>query len=436
MNMNVLDHVPIQAVEAAQPNLGANGITLTPDQQAALESFTSFLFDPSEQVFVLEGYAGTGKSTLVDTLLQRLPGLQQMQQLINLNSTDYTVELTATTNKAAEALMAISKQPVVTIHSFLGLRVDTDYRTKEVRLISNGAAAKENRLIFIDEASYVDSYLLEQIFKLTKNCKIVFMGDPAQLTPVKSSGAPVFDAKFKTAKLTQVVRQAVGNPITTLATQFRETVSTGVWTSFKPDQQNVIYLPREEFEDKIIEEFIRADWKHSDSKILAWTNQRVVDYNHAVRDRVMGTPNFQVGDYVLNNHYVQLNKSILKTDQLLQITEIGEPLVQLGVTGREISFAGVRIPFFVPDSLAAAKAAMRKFRATNDERSMLNMAEWADLRAVYASTINKSQGSTYGKVYIDLDDIKRCNSGNQIARMMYVAVSRARHQVYLTGDLV
>ena len=61
---------------------------------------------------------------------------------------------------------------------------------------------------------------------------------------------------------------------------------------------------------------------------------------------------------------------------------------------------------------------------------------WIDLRAAYAQTVDKSQGSTYDKVFIDLDDISHCTSGARIARMLYVAVSRARHQVIFTGDLV
>jgi ATP-dependent exoDNAse (exonuclease V) alpha subunit len=61
---------------------------------------------------------------------------------------------------------------------------------------------------------------------------------------------------------------------------------------------------------------------------------------------------------------------------------------------------------------------------------------WIDLRAAYAQTINKSQGSTYDKVFIDLDNVSRCHVGDQIARMMYVGVSRARSQVIFTGDLV
>ena len=61
--------------------------------------------------------------------------------------------------------------------------------------------------------------------------------------------------------------------------------------------------------------------------------------------------------------------------------------------------------------------------------------QWIDLRNAFACTINKSQGSTFDAVFIDLDDVRRCNSGEQMARMLYVAVSRARNHVYLTGDI-
>jgi ATP-dependent exoDNAse (exonuclease V) alpha subunit len=58
-----------------------------------------------------------------------------------------------------------------------------------------------------------------------------------------------------------------------------------------------------------------------------------------------------------------------------------------------------------------------------------------DLRAAYACTINKSQGSTYDRVYIDLEDVRKCKNPNLLARLLYVGVSRARHQVFLTGSI-
>jgi exodeoxyribonuclease V len=57
-----------------------------------------------------------------------------------------------------------------------------------------------------------------------------------------------------------------------------------------------------------------------------------------------------------------------------------------------------------------------------------------DLRAVFAQTVNKSQGSTYDKVFFDLDDLKKCHNGNTLARLLYVGTSRARHQCFFVGD--
>ena len=183
----------------------ADNITLTKDQQSAMEAFYAFLTDPIETVFVLRGYSGCGKSTLVRTLLDRLPGFIRTSKLINPAQKSYEVMLTATTNKAAENLGSITGQGAVTIHSFLELRVSTDYKTNTTTLIPRNADIKEGFLIFIDEASYVDKQLLSYIFKKTANCKIIFIGDPAQLTPVKSQGTPVFDANFSGAALTTVV---------------------------------------------------------------------------------------------------------------------------------------------------------------------------------------------------------------------------------------
>lgn len=412
-------------------------ITLTPDQQNALEKFTQFLTDPSEQVFVLEGYSGTGKTTLVKTLLDQLPNLMKTAKLINPNLKKYDIELTATTNKAAENFGMITGMAVSTIHSYLGLRVHTDYETNTTKLIpSKNNSLKEGHLLFIDEASYIDRDLLGWIFKLTKNCKIVFMGDPAQLTPVKSSATPVFDANFNKAQLSQVVRQAEGNPIVDLSTKFRETVTSGEFFKFVPDGHHIQYMDRDTFNKAVETEFCRPEWRYSHSKFLAWTNKRVIDYNHHIRDRALGDPNFQVGDYAVCNKYVTSNKKNIKTDQLVCITGISGDTEKHGVLGNWMTL-DYQVELFFPKSLEAKKNALKMAR-TLQEYNVVEEIEnrWVDLRAAYACTINKAQGSTFDRVFIDLDDIARCNSGDQIARMLYVGVSRAREQVFLTGDLV
>lgn len=411
-------------------------ITLTTDQQDALEAFHRFLLDPTETVFVLSGYSGCGKSTLVRTLLDKIPGYIKSASLINPEQCEYKVELTATTNKAAENLGQITGEDVGTIHSFLGLRVQTDYQTNTSRLIARNSEVKTGYILFIDEASYIDSQLLGYIFQLTKHCKIVFVGDPAQLTPVKSNGTPVFNASFSGAALTSVVRQAAGNPIVDLSTKFRNTVNSGEFFKFKPDGHHVKYLEREAFNQAIAAEFSRPDWRYSDSKILGWTNKCVIAFNQFVSNHVKGDPHFQVGDYAVCNSFFNQGKKSLKTEQLVQITGISSDLECLGVEGNNFSINN-EFAAFMPKTLQAKNARIKLARSQNELHLVGEIEErWIDLRAVYACTINKAQGSTFDQVFIDLDDISRCNSGDQIARMLYVAVSRARNHVYLTGDLV
>ena len=417
-------------------NMAATGeITLTEDQQKAMNAFQQFLLDPTETVFVLSGYSGCGKSTLVRTLLDKLPAFMKAVKLINPSQKDYEVALTATTNKAAENLARITGSSATTIHSFLSLRVSTDYKTGVTALSPRNWTPVESYLLFIDEASYIDSKLLELIFKLTHKCKIVFVGDPAQLTPVKSSATPVFSANFNGAALTQVVRQAEGNPIVDLSTKFRHTVNTGEFFSFKPDGHHIQQMNEADFHQAVINEFARPDWSYADSKILAWTNKKVIAYNQFVRNQVKGSPDFHVGDYAVCNSYIQLGKTSIKTDELVEITDIAGWTEMYGVKGRFFELNGSTNVFF-PRSLEEANARVKKAKAEGDFSLVAHIENtWIDLRAAYASTINKSQGSTFDKVFIDLSDVSRCNSGDQIARMLYVAVSRARSQVFLTGDL-
>ena len=410
--------------------------SLTVDQQHAMDALNQFLCDPVETVFVLSGYSGCGKSTLVRTLIDSLPSFMKAAKLINPSHPDYQLALTATTNKAAENLGRITGEETTTIHSFLGLRVQTDYKTNVTTLIPKNREVKEGFLLVVDEASYIDSQLLNLVFSRTKDCKIVFVGDPAQLTPVKSVGTPVFDANFTGAALTTVVRQAEGNPIVALSTKFRNTVNSGEFFKFIPDGHNVQYLCRDDFNRKIEQEFSRADWRYQDSKILGWTNKCVVGYNHFVRNSVKGDPHFAVGDYAVCNSFLSIGRKSIKTDQLVEITRIEPDREVHGVVGNYYQMDH-DTSAFMPKTLESKNARIKQAKADNKLSLVAEIdAEWVDLRAAYACTINKSQGSTFNEVFIDLDDVSRCNSGDQIARMLYVAVSRARNHVYLTGDLI
>jgi len=414
-----------------------SNITLTADQLAVKQAFIKFILDPTQSRMVIQGYAGTGKTTVTSVLIEELPNILRTAELLGQQKEIiHDVQLTATTNKAAEALAYLTKRPVSTIHSLLGLRVDTNWKTRETTLQqTRNTMDFHNTLIFIDEASYIDPKLLDLIEKLTVHSKVIFMGDPAQLAPVKFNYAPVFKAGYPTVALTDVVRQIAGNPIIDLATAFRNTVNSGQFFKFKPDGEHVVHLDRDTFERTMIKEFSRPDWKSHDSKYLAWTNKAVIAHNHAINGLIKGTPNLAVHDYAVCNKYIAKKGHRIKTDQLVQVTKI-DPAQQHGVDGWNVELDH-RFTAFLPKSLE--KKTKRLKEATKKEQYAVvrEISEtWIDLRAAYACTINKSQGSTYDRVFIDLDNVGKCNNANMIARMLYVAVSRARHEVYLTGDLV
>lgn len=85
----------------------------------------------------------------------------------------------------------------------------------------------EDAIIFIDEAGLVNHQLLEYISVRTRRCKIVFVGDPAQLLDIKSKTALVFARDYPKVTMTEVIRQSSGSPVLELATAFRHTVNTG-----------------------------------------------------------------------------------------------------------------------------------------------------------------------------------------------------------------
>ena len=432
MNTTIADLAPGIEIDT----VSTQGFTLTEDQSNALAEIHQFLMSPVDQVFVLSGYSGCGKSTLIRTLLDTLPTFMQAVKLIKPDFQELYTQLTATTNKAAENLAQITGQDASTIHSFLGLKVVTDYKTGKTTLSAKNGEIQEGYLIFIDEASNIGSALLKLILSKVRNCKIIFIGDPGQLLEVGSSSAPVFQSGFQGAHLGEVVRQAKGHPIMDLATKFRNTVETGEYFQFKPDGHHIQVLSRDDFNAKVLQEFTRPDWKYLDSKILGWTNRCVIGYNNFIREHTQGDPKFNIGDYAVCNSFLSLGKRTIKTDQMVHISAISKDVEVHGVMGNNFVLDDAST-CFMPHTREAKAARIKQARAENEVWIVAEIDNtWADLRAAFAQTTNKAQGSTYGSVFIDLDDLARCTNGDTLARMLYVSISRAKHHVYLTGDLV
>lgn len=190
-------------------------ITLTPDQEAAKNRIAEWFFNTDDQVFILSGYAGTGKTFLIDYVVREVLHLKAGKEAVFVSPT----------GKAAANLV---KNGTVagTVHSLIYMRDGDEFDVDENgEIIEAGALSfikrekidERIRLIIIDEASMVNETVLNDL--LSFNVKCLFSGDGAQLPPVSGECALLANPHYT---LTKIVRQAEDNPIIQVATMARE----------------------------------------------------------------------------------------------------------------------------------------------------------------------------------------------------------------------
>lgn len=407
---------------------------LTPSQERGYATFLPFYLDPDQTVMVLKGYSGTGKTTLVRYLMEQLPMMDEMAKLVAPDYVPPEIVLTATTNQAAEAFaLAVGYNvPVTTIYKACQLRLVKDYKTRESHFVPYGDGLF-NKLVFIDEASFLDENALRDVLSQCEKCKIVFIGDPAQLRPVGSDKMPAFEMNACEIELTDLVRFDDG-PMQQLMTNLRAAVVDGVWSKFNLTPGVIERMDRKAFNAEALRMFI----EHPDKaiKILAYTNDRVTAFNNYMSKQVLGTSTPQVGWKMLVNEAVQNNATRCTANEEVTIEAIEEE-VQYDVEGYSIRFVGKGSYFFMPKKRGQRDKAHAAAVNRDDYSAMkIILDTWIDLRPSFAQTVNKSQGSTYDVGFIDLDDIcGHSRTLEQLARLLYVALSRFRSRIVMTGDL-
>lgn len=407
---------------------------LTPSQERGYDKFLPFYLDPLQSVMVIKGYSGTGKTTLVKYLMEQLPMMDAMAKLVAPDYIPPEILLTATTNQAAEAFsLAVDYKPTATtVYKACQLRLIKDYKTLESNLIAYGDGV-ENKLLFIDEASFLDDVALGKILAQCRNCKIVFLGDPAQITPIGTDKMPVFEMNACEIELTDLVRFN-GSVMEKFMGDLRAAVVNGHWSKFPLTPGVIDRLERPAFNAEALRLFTEEKDKHV--KILAYTNDRVTAFNNWLSQKTFGTTIPQVGQKMLVNEAVQGNASRLSANEEVIIETI-EPATEYLCQGHMIRFLGRGGYFFMPADRGDKVKAHQQAVAEDDYQAMkIILDTWVELRPAFAQTINKSQGSTYDIVMIDLDDVcSMSRTLEQLARLLYVGLSRARFRIVMTGDL-
>ena len=406
-------------------------LTLSTCQENARKEFKRFLAG-DDQFFILTGGPGMGKSFVTKVLIED----------IRAQLGEVEIHATATTNKAARVVSGFIDYPANTIHSLLGLRVRNNPNTGRQDLIRRpDAQIIHNAIILLDESSMVDDPLLDKLVEGTHNCRFLLIGDKDQLAPIGQSRPPVFEKGYTQCELNTAMR--FGGAIGALAAQLKETVRTGIFKPIIPNDKEIIHLSGTEFQMMVDSKFAeehRTDYH----KVICWKNDSVRAYNDYIRSLHYDEEHFVVGEIVVTNQPItardgtNASKTMYSTDEYATIVEyFGD--VQHGVTGYWYKLDRGCAVFQATDQ-KEVKSKLKQLAQTAKSgggwHNYFAAKEFfSDLRAVHACTTYKSQGSSYHGVFIDLGDIGDCREWESVARQIYVAVTRAKHRVYLYGSL-
>ena len=435
-------------VPADTPAMGLNQ-----EQQAAADGFFEFLFNDEKEMGIT-GPGGTGKTHLMGVMIdQIIPEYFQSCKLMDIPPLFDSVEMTATTNKAAEVLSLAAGRPTSTIQSFLNLKVQEDYTTGQSKLTkTNSWMVHERKILFVDEGSMTDTPLYNIAHEGTQGCKIVWVGDHCQMAPVMEPISPIYRVPMTIYHLTQPMRTNVPE-LHALNLQLRTTVEEimmGNDDAFKPIQ--IVPGIIDWYDDRQMEMAIQAHFSQQtlDARILAYTNKRVVEYNDHVRILRNLPDEFTVGEQLVNNTAIPLRRYMLSVEEEVEILSIKPKTVNLWVD----NFNGqdVEIEVYECDIRNRLGMTFTDVKLPKDRAHFAAILKWLssrknwarfydlkkkvlDLRQRDGSTVYKAQGSSLDTVFIDVTNISTCHNPSQAARMLYVAASRARKHVIFYGEL-
>ncbi len=428
---------------------------LTPDQDRALREIVA-AYGPGE-CHLLTGYAGTGKTYLMQVVARRF-------QAMGLD-----IALTAPTHKAVAVLAAKIQEAGIenvtcrTIFSLLGLKPKV-VADRQVFERDRRAEPVTAHVVIVDECSMVSADLLAHIRRYLPLAFVLFVGDPAQLPPVGEVASRTFETKSR-SHLDTVVRQGAGNPILDVATALRSSQGGPMdwsWCRSAKAPPLGVYLPADA-QPWMRKAFTSNEFADNPDafRYLAWTNARVAEINRQVREWRYGpnlpTP-FMVGERAMARGPVMIDGALRLTSNeeaevlsiergsfdhefddcegaagwvgtlptwriVLRKSDCDEITVHMPADDREFN----RIVERVTDEAAQAR---QRWKHLHEFKGSL-----AKLQSIYALTVHNSQGSTFRNTFVDVPDIRRRAESNvlEAQQLLYVTATRPTHALILVG---
>lgn len=451
--------------------------TFTPTlkQDRLLEQLAQFLFDKDkDKVFVLKGFAGTGKTTIIGTLVK------------NLWHVNHTCVLMAPTGRAAKVISNYSKKQAYTIHR----KIYFPKKEKGGKVSFTLQQNKHRNCIFIvDEASMISDGTSDTLFSNGSllddmmqyiysgfNCKLILIGDEAQLPPVKLDVSPALDTKLlglqfnkniDTIELDEVMRQAEDSGILMNATSLREQMSDGFFEDFKFDlngfEDIVRLVDGHEIMDAINDCY--SEVGNEETAIIVRSNKRANLYNQQIRNRILfQEEELSAGDHlmVVKNNYFWLdaksdagfiaNGDIVKVLEIMSLKELYgfrfaevkvqmvdypnmqpfDTVVMLDVLTMETPSLpyeeGDRLYKEVQKDYADEKSNYKRFLKIKNNK-FFNALQ---VKFSYAITCHKSQGGQWERIFIEQPYLPE-GMNKDYQRWLYTAMTRARGKLYLIG---
>lgn len=440
----------------------------TPQQEECIIKLDNFLLDPDPfKVFLLHGYAGTGKTSLVSALVEALKIVQ------------YNTILLAPTGRAAKVLANYSNHSAWSIHKEI-------YRQKSITQyqFSVGFNKHKNTLFIVDEASMIGNSssdkttfgsgrllddLIEYIYG-ADNCAMILIGDTAQLLPVMQNDSPAMNPGFLRGyglnpclvNLTDVVRQKQGSGILFNATHLRQIIKKEIEgpPQFQLNFPDIVALDSQELIDEINSSYGKEGIENT--IILTYSNKRATLYNRGIRNQVlMSEDEISTGDYLLitkNNYFWSKpydNLDFLANGDIAEITHMGKThhlydmrFVDLTVrlldydmevdvriildmlyaeTPKEASDLYHKLFYAVEEDYMDVSSLKERYKQMR-ENEYLNALH---TKFAYAITTHKAQGGQWQHVYVDQGYINPEAINQNYYQWLYTAFTRAQKKLYL-----
>mgnify|MGYP002522864471 CR=1 FL=1 len=446
------------------------GFEPTDGQAIVMYHLSAFLLSQKENpTYILRGYAGTGKTTLVKTLVRTLPYIGMRYVLM------------APTGRAAKVLSSYTGQSASTIHRRIYQAMT--FPDGSIR-IARAENKFKNALFIVDEASMIGeqkefggSSLLDDLLSYVfsgENCRLLLIGDTAQLPPVGSNESPALDCEYlksqfpitaATYELTEVKRQALESGILYNATDIRQLLSQNLYEYKLPlfhlqGFDDIQKIEPETFEEMLHNAF--ANMSDNEAVIICKSNKRANLFNQAIRGRILNIEGeIATGDKLMvvkNNYYwTEGNPDInfIANGDMAEIRKIKHFDEMYG-----FRFADVELSFTdYPDAPnLEAKILLDTLNSnspslTEDENKRLFAAieeDYMDIpnrkerykemkknpwfnalqvKFAYALTCHKTQGGQWNSVFIDSSLNQKETLEVEDLRWLYTALTRAQERV-------